>query len=243
MNNLQIIQQATETAEIVFNNGLLKQELLQREQIILKLQENINANTTKLEEKTNTAAETRERLNTTIKEAYERISKLEDNIKGLQRQHDEQGKYYDTLLENAKGKLATQVNECALKDEKIQNLYSQLDLMKKNEAKLTEKSDKIIEILQGTLDEKQKQIQENENAFKILNATIASHATEIDKIKNDNNKKIQEMEVDFKKRLEEQAAKYLKQVKAKNATTKKLRDTANEYVTILDNGVNVVDPQ
>ena len=79
MNNLQI-QQATETAEIVFKNGLLKQELLQREQIILKLQETISANITKLEEKRIAVARAQEELSNTIEDKDRRISQLENNL-------------------------------------------------------------------------------------------------------------------------------------------------------------------
>jgi bacillopeptidase F (M6 metalloprotease family) len=150
----------------------------------------------------------------------------------INRQQEQQAEHYNTQLETAKGELATQVNESALKDETIHGLHSQLDLMTKNEAK-------IIEILQGTLAEKQKQIQGNEEAFKILNATIASHATEIDRIKNDYDRKIQEMEVDFKKSLEEQSAECLKQVNKTNTRADEFRDSSNQstinLTTVVEN--------
>lgn len=242
MNYQQNMNLHEQITKAIFKNGLLNHQLLQSEGIIVRLQATISENTNKLKEKMITAEYTRDELKTTIVEKDEKISKLEDDINVMNRQHHELTEHYNKLLENAKGELATleasQVNECASKDETIHGLHSQLDLMTKNEAKLTEKSDKVIEILEGNLVEKQKQIQENDREFKILNDTIANHVIDKKKIKNDYDQEILKIKVDFEKRLEEHLAEYLKQVTESNTKSNELRDKSNQHSEALTNAVD-----
>lgn len=205
MNNLQIIQQATETAEIVFKNGLLKQELLQRDQIILKLQETISANITKLEEKRIAVARAQEELSNTIEDKDRRISQLENNL------NEEQ----NALLETQK----------------------QLTLEQTSKIEFTKKSSKEIELLKETISKQERKIEENENEFGILNQKLKTYATEMEKLKLDYDKEIEEMKKEFEERLKEQADKYLNQVKKNYTITDELRVIADQTNQGLVNAV------
>lgn len=204
MNNLQI-QQATETAEIVFKNGLLKQELLQRDQIILKLQETISANITKLEEKRIAVARAQEELSNTIEDKDRRISQLENNL------NEEQ----NALLETQK----------------------QLTLEQTSKIEFTKKSSKEIELLKETISKQERKIEENENEFGILNQKLKTYATEMEKLKLDYDKEIEEMKKEFEERLKEQADKYLNQVKKNYTITDELRVIADQTNQGLVNAV------
>ena len=209
MNNLQIIQQATETAEIVFKNGLLKQELLQREQIILKLQETISANITKLEEKRIAVARAQEELSNTIEDKDRRISQLENNL------NEEQ----NALLET----------------------QEQLTLEQTSKIEFTKKSSKEIELLKETISKQERKIEENENEFGILNQKLKTYADDMEKLKFDQNKEIEEMKKEFEERLKEQADKYLNQVKKTNTRADELRDSSDQSTTNLTNVVENIN--
>ena len=85
MNNLQIIQQAAETA---FQNGLLKDQLEKSEIIIQNLQKNISENTRKLAEKRIIVAQAQEEFSKTIEEKDSRILKLEEDLNNTIEAHD-----------------------------------------------------------------------------------------------------------------------------------------------------------
>lgn len=205
MNNLQIIQQATETAEIIFKNGLMKQELLQREQIIQKLQETISANITKLEEKRIAVARAQEEFSNTIEDKDRRISQLEDNL----------NEKHNALVET----------------------QEQLTLEQTSKIELTKKSSQEIELLKKTISKQEQTIEENENEFSILNQKLETYATEIEKLKHDQNKEIEEMKKEFEERLKEQADKYLNQVKKNYTITDELRVIADQTNQGLVNAV------
>ena len=209
MNNLQIIQQATETAEIVFKNGLLKQELLQREQIILKLQENISANITKLEEKRIAVAQAQEELSRIEEAKDRRITQLLDNL----------NEKHNALVET----------------------QEQLTLEQTSKIEFTKKSSQEIGLLKETISKQEQKIEEDENAFGILNEKLKTYATEIQKLKFDHNKEIEEMKKVFEERLKEQVAECLKQVKETNTRAGEFRDIADQSTTNLTNVVENIN--
>ena len=264
MNNLQIIQQAAETA---FQNGLLKDQLLQREEIIKKLQETISANITKLEEKRIAVARAKEELNNTIEDKDRRISQLEENLNNTIEAHDtlvetrtqlhktivekkERISELETILKQVNDKYEGLVihhnqkidalqGDCNVKDEKIRGLNSQLHLVENSKNELTKQTEETIILLKANNDDQRKRIEENEGQFKILNDTIKKHMTEIDRIKRKHTKEIENMEKEFQTQLQKQSAKFLDQVKKSNSQNDKKAKTANLHTTNLENEVGL----
>ena len=169
MNNLQIIQQAAETA---FQNGLLKDQLEKSEIIIQNLQKNISENTRKLAEKRIIVAQAQEEFSKTIEEKDSRILKLEEDLNNTIEAHDtlaetrtelhttivekkERISELETILKQEIDKYeglvilknqkidALQV-DCNVKDEKIRSLDSQLHLVEKSKDELTKQKEESI---------------------------------------------------------------------------------------------------
>lgn len=233
--NIKIHEQI---AKAIFENGLLKQQLLERGEIIDDLKAEISQNTVRIIDATNAAAETREQLNMTIVEREERISELEGNVNTMNEAQREQAEQLQIEREN----LATISSQCEVKDEKIKSLNLQLNAMEVSKDELAKQKEESINLLKATCGGYYKTIEENKEEFKILNDKIKDHMKEIKRMEHDHTKEIKRMEQDFGESLKVQADEYLKQVTEKSTKTDELRVSSNQTSEGLGNAVdNVLD--
>ena len=209
MNSQAKINLQAQFTQVLFNNGILKQELARREQIINNMTSQNTENIQRMDSLLDTLTNRIEEKDQQIEEKDQQIEQKETKIRDLEEIEKQQKENIEELT-NQHNTLKADHN---LKLSEIMNLDDKIKMMREYEKQLKDSSIDQSLLLKGTLKEKTREIEQKESEFKILDAALKDMVNENKKMKEEYEGKINKMKETCENTINELTSQYDKKMK------------------------------